>query len=190
MLTEKDREILRHIEQYKAISINQASKLFNRPYESVRRRLKQLEEQKVLKSYINALTKEKIYFAESKVSAHRLYVFDFYAELVKNGAKITKFKLEPKYVNDLIRADAFIEFQYQNSLYFIILEVDLNHFTSNSKMQIYEKLYREGTLQKECYGVFPTIVILKNNIDITYKSKNFEVIYLDFTLNNFNTKIF
>ncbi|MFR4581615.1 hypothetical protein [Clostridium cadaveris] len=190
MLIKKDREILRHIELYKAISINQAAKITNRPYESVRRRLKQLEEQKILKSYINTLTKEKVYYIEDKVSAHRLYVMDFYAELIKNGAKITKFKLEPRYLNDLVRADAFIEFQYQDNLYFIILEVDLNHFTSNSKMQLYEKLCRERTLQEKCYGVFPTIVILKNNIDITYKSKNFEVIYLDFTLNNFNSKIF
>ena len=53
MLTERDRKILNFIENYKSISINQTANIFfNTSYEGARRRLKQLEEMKYIKSYI------------------------------------------------------------------------------------------------------------------------------------------
>lgn len=190
MLTDRDRQVLRHIEDHKAITIKQAQKLFFKNYESARRRLKQLENMGLLHSYENKISDEKVYYSEKKISSHDLLVLDFYAELVFQGAAIRQFRKQPKFLNDLIRGDAFIEFLYENNLYYIILEVDLTHFTSSSKMQLYEKLYKEGTLQKECRGVFPSVVIMKNHSDIRYLSNNFEVIYLDFKLFDFNSKIF
>ena len=186
----RDREVLRYLEDDEAISIQQATKIFFKNYDSARRRLKQLEEMEILKSYINRITKEKVYYVDKKVSAHDLLRMDFYAELVNNGAKILEFKKQPRLLNDFIRPDAFIKFTKDNNLYFILLEVDLSHFTDSSKLQLYEKLYKENELQPKCYNMFPTLVLLKSQVTTTYKSQNFEVIYLDFTLRNFTEKIF
>lgn len=191
MLMQRDKDILRYLEDYKAISIRQATKIFFKGiYGGARRRLADLEKMKLLKSYENVLTNEKIYYIEEKLSAHDLYIMDFYAELVSNGAVIRQFKKQPRYLNDMIRGDGFFEFVYDNNLYFLILEVDLTHFTSNSKMQLYEKLYKDRDLQKECRDMFPSIVIMKEHEDIKYLSNNFEVIYMNFQLDNFISKIF
>ncbi|KFX54662.1 hypothetical protein HYH39_00065 [Clostridium botulinum] len=192
MLTERDRQVLRWIETYKAISVTQATELFfNGTYESCRRRLKQLEDMELLKSYISQFSREKIYYQEKKLKDHELLVYDFLKVIKKEGAEIKTIKIQPQYLKGLIRPDAYIEFVYKNSLYFIILEVDYTHYTSNIKMQLYEKLYREGTLQKQCYGTFPIVIISRPSLnDVRYNSSNFDVIYTDLYYNNLQSFLF
>ncbi len=192
MLTERDRQVLKWIEDYKAISVTQATELlFNGTYESCRRRLKQLEDMELLKSYISKFSREKIYYQEKKLKDHELLVYDFLKVVKKKGGEIRQIKLQPQYLKGLIRPDAYIEFTLENNLYFIILEVDYTHYTSNIKMQLYEKLYREGTLQKQCYGTFPIVIISRPTLnDIRYNSSNFDVIYTDLNYNNLHSFLF
>ncbi len=192
MLTNRDRQILKWIEDYKAISVTQATELlFNGTYESCRRRLKQLEDMELLKSYISQFSREKIYYQEKKLKDHELLVYDFLKVVKKKGGEIRQIKLQPQYLKGLIRPDAYIEFTLENNLYFIILEVDYTHYTSNIKMQLYEKLYREGTLQKQCYGTFPIVIISRPTLnDVRYNSSNFDVIYTDLHYNNLQSFLF
>lgn len=191
MLKQRDKDILRHLEQFKAISLKQADKLFFQNYKTASRRLLELEERELVKSYKNKVTDEKVYYIEDKLSAHDLLVMEFYTELIVQGAKVIKFT-KPHLLKDMIRPDAFIEFQHKGDLYFCFLEVDLTHFTSFSKLKLYEKLSKDGEIQKECYGVFPSIVILREHehLDLKYVPENFEIIYMDFKLTNFYQKIF
>ncbi|NFG58203.1 hypothetical protein FC778_05555 [Clostridium botulinum] len=192
MLTERDRQVLKWIEDYKAISVTQATELFfNGTYESCRRRLKQLEDMELLKSYISQFSREKIYYQEKKLKDHDLLVYDFLKVIKKRGGEIRQIKLQPQCLKRLIRPDAYIEFTLENNLYFIILEVDYTHYTSNIKMQLYEKLYREGTLQKMCYGTFPIVIISRPTLnDVRYNSSNFDVIYTDLYYNNLQSFLF
>ncbi|NFI81495.1 hypothetical protein FDA42_12650 [Clostridium botulinum] len=192
MLTERDRQVLKWIEDYKAISVLQATELFfNGTYESCRRRLKQLEDMELLKSYISQFSREKVYYQEKKLKDHELLVYDFLKVVKKRGGEIRQIKLQPQYLKGLIRPDAYIEFTLENNLYFIILEVDYTHYTSNIKMQLYEKLYREGTLQKQCYGTFPIVIISRPSLnDVRYNSSNFDVIYTDLHYNNLHSFLF
>ncbi|NFO92931.1 hypothetical protein FDC66_17675 [Clostridium botulinum] len=192
MLTERDRRVLKWIEDYKSISVPQATELFfNGTYESCRRRLKQLEDMELLKSYISQFSREKVYYQEKKLKDHELLVYDFLKVVKKKGGEIRQIKLQPQYLKGLIRPDAYIEFTLENNLYFIILEVDYTHYTSNIKMQLYEKLYREGTLQKQCYGTFPIVIISRPTLnDIRYNSSNFDVIYTDLHYNNLQSFLF
>lgn len=192
MLTERDRQVLRWIEDYKAISVPQATELFfNGIYESCRRRLKQLEDMELLKSYISQFSREKIYYQEKKLKDHELLVYDFLKVIKKEGAEIKSIKIQPQYLKGLIRSDAYIECIYEKNLYFIILEVDYTHYTSNIKMQLYEKLYKEGTLQKQCYGTFPIVIISRPTLnDVRYNSSNFDVIYTDLHYNNLQSFLF
>ncbi len=192
MLTNRDRQVLKWIEDYKAISVTQATELlFNGTYESCRRRLKQLEDMELLKSYISQFSREKVYYQEKKLKDHELLVYDFLKVIKKEGAEIKTIKIQPQYLKGLIRPDAYIEFIYENNLYFIILEVDYTHYTSNIKMQLYEKLYKEGTLQKQCYGTFPIVIISRPSLNgVRYNSSNFDVIYTDLYYNNLQSFLF
>lgn len=185
MLTNRDREVLTWIENYKAITISQASALFfSNSYESARRRLKQLEQMQFLKSYLLKNTKEKVYYYDKKISKHDLLVYDFVKIIKEHGGDLIKLKNQPTYLNGVIRPDAFIIFSCNSMVYFILLEVDLNHYTSNSKMQRYEKLYKTGELQAQCYNTFPIVLIARPTEGIRYNSKNFHVVYLDLLYNN------
>lgn len=184
MLTNRDREILTWIENYKAISINQCSILFfNNSYEGARRRLKQLEDMEHLKSYTIKDTKEKIYYWDKKISKHDLLILDFIATMKFNEAELLEYKYQPQYLNGAIRPDAYMIFRYKDKVLFILLEVDLHHYTSNIKMQTYEKLFRSGELQEKCLGTFPIIVIARPTEGIRYNSSNFPVVYLDLHYN-------
>ncbi len=182
MLRERDREILNYINEYKGITIKQASRLFYKDvkckYDRARKRLKQLEEQNILQSYISKFNNEKVYYLDKKLSAHDLYVLELYSLLIENNCEILEFKTQPLYLKKQIRPDAFIKFRHDNLIYLIFVEVDLTHFTSLNKYQTYEMLYRTEELQSK-YGTFPIIVVVGDN-PIEYESCNFDIVYLKF----------
>lgn len=183
MVTDRDRKLLNFIEKYKSITISQAQYIFyGGNYEVARRRLKQMQEEKLLKCLPNELFKSKVYFDERKISDHRLGTFEFLKVICMNGGEILKFKTEPKFNG--IRPDAFIAFSYRDSVYMILLEVDLNHYTSNSKMQKYEQLYKSDEIQSKYNGYFPIILISRPTTGIRYNSRNFYTVYTDLYYSN------
>lgn len=192
MLTQRDREVLTWVQDYKAISVAQATQiLFNGNYEGCRRRLKQLEDMELLKSYITRYSKEKVYYQEKRLSEHDLNVYNFLKVIKQNNGDIIKIQNQPQYMDGKIRPDAFVIFSYQGNVYFILLEVDLTHYTSNSKMQRYEELYKTGELQTQCYGTFPIIIIARPTMNgIRYNSSNFNVVYLDLYYSNIISLLF
>ncbi|WP_061298339.1 hypothetical protein, partial [Clostridium botulinum] len=150
MLTSRDRQVLTWIQDYKAITVDQASTLFfNNSYESARRRLKQLEQMELLESSTSVVLNNKFYFDNRPISDHNLLVLEFIKVIKKHGCELIDLKIQPSYLNDKIRPDARIVFSYLNNVYFILLEVDYTHYTSNIKMKKYEELYRTGELQEE-----------------------------------------
>lgn len=185
MLTERDRRLYKWIEDYKAITVNQATELFYEgQYESCRRRLKQLEDRGELKSYKSKLLNQKVYYQDRKVSDHDLLVLDFAREITKLGGTIRRFRTQPQYAKRLIRPDAYLEFEYKKDVYFTLIEVDYTHYTNHKKISMYEYLYHQQELQKECYGTFPILIIARPQIDIKYKSNNFEIIHTDYRFKN------
>lgn len=194
MLMPRDKEILKFMEQHKAITIYQAYRMyFNHAkfgYDRARVRLKQLEDFGLVRSYKNKLTDEKVYYTDDKVSSHDLYVNEFYSLLVYYGCTNIKVLRQPRYLKDLIRPDALFRFEYKGNLYFILLEVDFTHVTSVAKFQLYEKLYKIEELQKMCYGTFPLIVVISiDENPIKYESDSLDIVYLNDKMNNFKEKI-
>lgn len=193
MLTERDKTILTWIEKHKAISVNQCTEIFfNHNYEGCRRRLKQLESMELLKSYVSKFKNEKIYYQEKKLRDHDLLIYDFIKVICKNeGCYFLDMKTQPYYLKGLIRPDAFITFRKNNTVYFILLEVDYTHFTNNIKMQLYEKLCKSGQVQEECMGEFPIVIISRPSLsDVRYNSSNFKVIYTDLSYSNIDNFLF
>ncbi|WP_238899390.1 replication-relaxation family protein [Clostridium sp. YIM B02500] len=189
MLTNRDREILTWIEEYKAITVPQCTQLyFNGNYEGCRRRLKQLEDMSILKSTVSTLLKAKVYFREKMISNHDLLVYEFLKEVKKYGANIIAVKNQPRFLDGEIRPDAFITFSHNGNVFFVLLEIDLTHNTPIGKMQKYEELFNSGEVQKQCCGTFPIVIISRpSNARLRYNSKNFNVVYLDLFYNNINS---
>ena len=104
MLTNRDREVLRWLEDYKAITVCQATQMFFKGcYEGCRRRLKELEEYGVLKSYKTRLTDEKVYYIEDKLSDHDSWRYNFLKEIKRLGGNILNLDTKPSYLKDKIR---------------------------------------------------------------------------------------
>lgn len=186
MITDRDKEVLKWIEEYKSITLRQSTELFfNGNYKGASRRMAQLEDMGVLKSYISKAKKEKVYYQEKKVNDHRLYIYDYLKELKRLGCDLIDIKIEPKYLSGLIRPDAYVLFRYEDYKYITLLEVDYTHYTDNIKMNtLYEKLYVERENYKEFFGTFPIVVIARPTKGIRYNSGNFEVIYTDLSYSN------
>ena len=139
-----DKQILKFIEDFKSITVKQAEIMFYHNNNNARRRLKELEEQGVLKSYKYNKTALAYTFKEFKeISEHDTIRNDFVSQLVSQGSTINNFKICPRPLNGMIIPDLYIEYTYKNSTYKSYVEVDLTHFTGDSKITLYNKLYQQ-----------------------------------------------
>ena len=145
-----DKQILKFIEDFKSITVKQAEIMFYKNNNNARRRLKELEEQGILKSYKYNKSALAYTFKEFKeISEHDTIRNDFVSQLVAQGSTINSFKVCPRPLNGIIIPDLYIEYTYQNSIYKSYVEVDLTHFTGDSKITLYNKLK-----EKEDFNLF------------------------------------
>lgn len=145
-----DKQILKFIEDFKSITVKQAERMFYHNNNNARRRLKELEEQGILKSYkYNKSTLAYTFKEFKEISEHDTIRNDFVAQLIAQGSIINSFKLTPRVLNGMIIPDLYIEYAYQNNTYKSYVEVDLTHFTNDSKITLYNKLR-----EKEDFNLF------------------------------------
>ena len=145
-----DKQILKFIEDFKSITVKQAEIMFYKNNNNARRRLKELEEQGILKSYkYNKSALAYTYKEFKEISEHDTIRNDFVSQLVAQGSIINNFKLTPRCLNGMVVPDLYIEYTYQNSIYKSYVEVDLTHFTGDSKITLYNKLK-----EKEDFNLF------------------------------------
>lgn len=190
MLKDRDKLVLKWIEDFGAISLKQTSIIhFDGIYVSARRRMAKLQADGFLNSYINSENGEKIYYRDKKRRHHDLLIFDLVKEVYKMKGKLLYLKLEPRLMNDEIRPDAYMEIQLHNKVYMILLEVDFKHYTSELKFQKYEKLYKSNELQNK-YGMFPKILVAKPFQTTRYNSFSFDVIYTDLEFSTISRLLF
>lgn len=184
MLTKTDKKILRFIEEYNSITIYQCYRIFFKDmkygHDYARKRLKILSQMGLLKRGKNQVTNEMVYFDEKMISAHDLFLLDFYSLLVYNGAEIIEFKKEPVFVN--IRPDGFFKYKFNDIVIGVCVEVDFTHATVLTKYELLMQGYFKANL-----GGNPYVCVISENFK---KVKvDFDVVYLDFKLNSFVSKI-
>ena len=197
-LQKRDKQILRFLEANKAITTSQATDIFfNGLTRSSIRRLNQLEDAGILKHYTRG--KRKVYKLTNEknhISEHDMLILDFYSWIYSKGGEVIEYQKNPRYFNGLLIPDALFKFRipYNGASYkvCVLLEVDLNHYTSNTKMStMYEKLCREEVLVDWCEGAeFPVIVLARPTRGIIYTSDNFNCIYTDLRFTNLYYSIF
>lgn len=192
-LTYRDKSILKFIEKYKSITINQCSKIFfkncKENYYQARKRLKLLSDNKYLQRYRKDMHSETIYYLTKRLSFHDLKVLDIYAYLINLGAEVKKFKREYTIVleNKEYRLDGFIECIKDGYFYPIIVEIDYTHFTSIRKIfDIYNSRYFQNKYEDLDYDIFPTIIIMRPVIIDVDRELPFNLIITDYNLCNLN----
>ena len=192
MLTTRDKKILRWLEIYHAATLKQISVIFfDGCYDSCRRRLKQLVEAGHLKTYNISYSKEKAFYFDKKLSEHDLIRYNLIKRLIELKCKIKKVETSVSLLNGLVKPDMYLEFVYNNKLYFVLVEVDYTHYTPNSKMQLYEKVFKDGELRGKCHGTFPIVILSRaSKNDLRYNSKNFKVVYTDYNFNDIENFLF
>lgn len=200
MLRERDYNILRFIEKYKAISLKNACRIFfdgeykseEYRYRVAARRLLTLENKGILQSYRNSYTDEKIYYTNKKISPHSVFIQDFWRKLLELDFNVLEFNTNVSLMNGQLKPDAFVLAKYDDILVNYFLEVDLNHYTDKSKLIRYEMFYKSDELTELCGTRKPCLIITRptHSKDIRLSSKLFDTVYTDLKYTNLERFLF
>jgi hypothetical protein len=196
MLSKKDKQILDFISDYHGATIKQIGRIFYKSenrYDCARIKLKKLFNAEILDRYTFDNDKEFIYCISGEtrfLSKHDYYNLEFYSHLVSHGAKILKFKMDRTW-KDKKRTDGFYEFEYNDEIRLVCLEVDFTHMTNIKEK--YVPLYNRREIQEEYKkcgeNIFPKVIVM------TYKKVTkeldypFELEFINFDLDNFVEKV-
>ena len=190
-LQSRDRQVLRFLEEHRAITTQQAINIFFKKDISAYRRLNQLEEAGILESYMRSKNKVYKLAGETKeLSEHDLLIYDFYSWIYSKNGVVIDFKKNPHYFKNALIPDGLFKFRlpYEGQTYtcYVLLEIDLNHYTEADKiMTLYPKLYREQILKEYCgLAEFPFVVIARPTPGIRLQPREIDVIYSDLKFTN------
>jgi hypothetical protein len=188
-ITQRDRDIVKFVEKYKAITIAQCQEIFMSDatfgYKIAQRRLGKLVDNGYLK-VSRTDSNENLYFIDKKISYHDVLINSFYAELVKCKATIKHVEHDKRWIGTKPKSDAFFWIEYGGTHFFFILEIALTH--KDIPIADYEQLYRSGELQKIFLGRFPTIVVMDDadhKKPDYYHSDIIKIVQIDFALKKF-----
>lgn len=181
MKPKHDSDLLDFVNEFGGITIEQANKIFFRTkygYDTAKRRLKKLKDEGLLKVDKDFLTQKNVYYTYKKPSSHTVMLLNIYAEIASLEAEIVHFEKEFKLINK--RADALFITKYKGIAKMIIVEIDINNKTKDSK---YQKVFETGEIQK-VYGTFPIILIVdKKPIRKTKREKvGYRIERIDYNL--------
>lgn len=150
-LQDRDIEIINYIEKYGATIQQIAGLYFNGSYDSSRKRLKKLEDNKFIIGSLHPVLNKKVYYKKKLPSYHSIIIQEFY---IKNRNIIQEYKREAKLDKYLV--DALI---ITKDLQVYIIEVDIFNKTKKEKIDNVKK-YIKDKLHKEA----KIIVINKRDI--------------------------
>jgi predicted DNA-binding transcriptional regulator len=168
MITKRDLEVIKFIEQFKVARTSTIQELFYPSLRVAQRRLKIITERGFLKRDQAIINQEYIYYVKKpKQLLHSILLTDFYREIHKLGFEIEYFDNEVA-IED-IRPDGLLAYRYKDKAYISFVEVEI----SNKGLDIdkYKKLYATGKY-KAYFPIFPlTIVITNQSIDTEQEFK-------------------
>lgn len=193
MITKRDRELLKFIDEYGYITIEQAKVLFfndknlGTGYEMARRRLSMLVDEKQIKVAKLQANNKNIYYGlyDSKPSYHNVTVVDCLCKLVEIGAKIRRFDRNKSWLDGDLISDAYCECEFGDYLYAFIFEVCYMHKTI--PIRKYRTLYSEFRQNDLRPRIVKINLIDSNKQD--YKDMKGYIVDIDYEFNQF-AKIF
>lgn len=188
MITKRDKEIIKFVEKYNSITINQCAKVFfprnKEAYDQARKRLRAIHSEGLLKRYRKDPKSQTVYYLDKRLRTHDLKLLDAVAEFytfpilkVKREIQV-EINSDTKYV-----IDALIGIGKENMGKPIILEIDYTHYTSNEKIRNLINYYEN---QKARSYTFIVVKFSQEEIE-TYKIGKYSKLYLvPWNLNGFD----
>lgn len=180
MATERDRKIVRFVEDFGVVTTSQVYKLFfdDLAFRNCQLRLSLLTERGKLKRERASINKDYAYFMNTipSQSEHHYVRAEFYIEASK---KLCLVDFIPEYKCGGLRSDAYFEFEYDGLCFGAFLEVQLSSGFDQNK---YEKFYASGTWHGLWDG-FPPVVVVTNRRIILRPS---EIKYIMMDVENFD----
>lgn len=165
-ITDRDKQILKFIENYGSITINQAANMFfcnyKYAYDQAKRRLRIMYQNRIVKRFKADIHAEVQYYFNQPQKPHRAKLLDVYTNLNSIG-NVTSFKKELRIEcqNKIRKIDGFLELEIETdeevAMYPILIEIDYTHNTSLNKLK---EIYYSNYFQDK-YDVFPTVLIIK-----------------------------
>ena len=193
--TQRDKMILKYIEEHGCLSRKNAAILFFKNDKHVSETMNRLLKQKKIKKYTTNYPfkrrQEIIYIlpGQKKVKEHELLIEDCQYYLISKGATILNvsksvtfplmYKENHKF-HKFIKPDLCIKFMKEGKIYSIVLEIDYTHFTGQDKQEELNKhkdKIQEVLKQQELYDPSWRIVIATN--EEGYKINNRRFLYTD-----------
>ncbi|QUH21059.1 replication-relaxation family protein [Alkaliphilus sp. B6464] len=161
---QRDREIIKFIEQFKVASTDTIAELFFPSLRMAQRRLSRLVDYGVLKREREHFTFQYVYYIEkTKQMQHRLILTEFYRQIKRLGIEVVKFENEFTFFEG-IRPDGFIAYSIGEKNYIAFIETELSNKPNITK---YEELYKSEEWKK-VLPIFPAIIwVTDNNIPKT-----------------------
>lgn len=170
-MTDRDREIMQHIDKFRFITLKQTVELFMSPTSSnahliADKRLTVIQESNhlfgtkgvKLRKGKHPYTKETIYYYGNMPSYHDLQVLNVYARLSFIGLEIDFFTTQKTWCHGKYRSDAFFSYTIGEDKRVAFLEVC--HTSNDTHIKGYEEIYTSGELQEKLVGSFPGIVLV------------------------------
>lgn len=175
-ITDRDREIMQHIDKYKFITLKQTVELFMPPNASsahmiAEKRLKAIQNSNhlfgkigkpgvKLKNGHHPYTKESIYYYNKMPTYHDLQAFNVYARLVFLGIEIDFFKAPAPWHYNKYISDAFFTYTVPEERYKKTAFLEICHSNNDPHLKGYEDLYLTNELQDKLVGAFPDIILV------------------------------
>ena len=160
-----DCQILKLLEYYKCMTIEQISYYTYKDYFTTARRLRKLSDYGVVASFMDGLKSEKYYHTGTVMKTHELLKRKVMFEFVKLGL-ISKpsdgFRMEVELLDGVIRCDLLVAWSYEGKEYLTLAEVDYTHETNAEKIANYERAFAQGIEYDGAKRRF-NLLILKQN---------------------------
>ena len=171
MITDRDKNIIRHMEQYKFATLEQLEKIFFRQqknsYNIARRRMQEIKRAGYVKVERDIQNNRLVYMLnDPKVKMpeqHRLIILDILAQLHVLGMDVHQFEVEKWWPQSKVKSDALAVFALDNGTvknrYHYFIEAHPSHNPYN--LEKYDRLYESGEVQEYLgRNVFPRVLLL------------------------------
>ncbi|GEM_PF-1862006 len=199
MIISKDKLILKQVEEFKMISVEQARllayPLITTGYQAACKRLHKLVyTEKRLKIIRNEKLSMNLFcdidqnISKLPNSPHRIYLLNFYCRLISEGAKFITFQTEKKWMESSLypqgkcRSDAIAVYSYGSEIYCNMVEVN----KSNNSLDLGRFDEAVGEIKERFNNIIPKIILIDSRGHKSYNSKIFKIIRVDYNLTNFS----
>lgn len=190
MITERDRIILKHINEFGYITLKQVEDIayntISYGYDYARRRMNKLKEQNNLKSCRSKILNSNIYyFDESKKnpSLHKNLMMEYYCKLIRSNANIEYFQKERVWADGTDKrciSDVVCIYTLGNTRFHNLVEVNISNNKLNLKRFEYIIDEFRTTFNTNC---IPTLVLIDDTEHSKYDT-NLNVVRINYNMSN------